>query len=120
MKVIADGKVIRELLPTMRQALMFAGNHGQCLNAGKLEIVSEDKAKKPPEKEKAGTAIGADGTGPADTSGVSGGADPQAETVKPDEADQKETLVVQPDAASGGGAGGGVGGGGKKTGKAGA
>jgi hypothetical protein len=45
MKVIADGKLIRAGLPNMRQALFFASNTGDCLNAKRLEVL--DEAAKP-------------------------------------------------------------------------
>jgi hypothetical protein len=45
MKIIADGKIIRENVSNMRQALIIACNHGECLNAKKL-TVTPDAAKK--------------------------------------------------------------------------
>jgi hypothetical protein len=40
-KIIADGKLIRENVPNTRQALLIASNDGRCLAAASLQIVPD-------------------------------------------------------------------------------
>jgi hypothetical protein len=50
MKIIADGKTIRENVPSTHQALLLAAYDGRCLDAASLEIVAEGQAPVKPGK----------------------------------------------------------------------